>query len=418
MQNAVHQGKREKTILHMDGDAFFVGVEVAKDQRLKHLAVVTGQERGIVTALSYEAKALGVVRGMPIFKVKREHPSVIVLPGDYAAYAHYSNMMFDIVRRYADEVEEYSIDECFADLTGLPSTLKMTFVQIASRIKKEIEDELLLSVTIGLAPTKVLAKVASKWVKPNGLTVIHSTTALEYLEKTPIETVWGIGPKTAAFLKNKGVQTAKDFVSKDIAWIRRYCAKPYEIIWYELQSVPITRIDASRKTTYSSIQKTHSFHPLTNDPIFLFSQLSKNIEDACRKARRYNLVPKKIIIFLKTQNFQYVTRVIPLPTPSASPEILISMVRTYVDEMHNRREMYRATGVTLQDLSPLNFLQGNLFEESTDDIKKFESIHKQLDALHEKFGARLVYLGSTHNALQQKTMGTDSGDMERNLLFL
>ena len=133
---------KSKTILHIDGDAFFVGVEVAKNPKLKGLPVVTGEERGIVSALSYEAKALGIVRGMPIFKLKRDFPSVLVLPGDYQSYAKYSRMMFDIVRRYADDVEEYSIDECFADLTGLEKTLKMNYRQIAERIKKEVNDEL------------------------------------------------------------------------------------------------------------------------------------------------------------------------------------------------------------------------------------------------------------------------------------
>ena len=115
----------------MDGDAFFVGVEVAKNPKLKGKPVVTGEERGIVSALSYEAKAIGIVRGMSIYKVKKDFPSVIVVPGDYAAYAKYSSMMFDIVRRYADDVEEYSIDECFADLTGLDRPLKMTYKEIA-----------------------------------------------------------------------------------------------------------------------------------------------------------------------------------------------------------------------------------------------------------------------------------------------
>jgi len=111
----------------MDGDAFFVGVEMAKNPKLKGLPVVTGEERGIVSALSYEAKALGVIRGMPIFRIKRDFPQVIILPGDYPAYEKYSSLMFEIVRRYADEVEEYSIDECFADLTGLEQPLKMTY---------------------------------------------------------------------------------------------------------------------------------------------------------------------------------------------------------------------------------------------------------------------------------------------------
>ena len=130
----------------MDGDAFFVGVEVAKNPKLKGLPVVTGEERGIVSALSYEAKALGIVRGMPIFKVKKDFPKVIILPGDYSAYVRYSGMMFDIVRRYADDIEEYSIDECFADLTGLEPLLKMTYKQIAEQIKSEIYNEIGLSV--------------------------------------------------------------------------------------------------------------------------------------------------------------------------------------------------------------------------------------------------------------------------------
>ena len=125
----------------MDGDAFFVGVEMAKNPKLKGKAVVTGEERGIVSALSYEAKALGVTRGMSIFMVKKKFPQVIILPGDYAAYAKYSSLMFDIVRRYADEVEEYSIDECFADLTLLQKTLKLTYQEMAERIKKEINQE-------------------------------------------------------------------------------------------------------------------------------------------------------------------------------------------------------------------------------------------------------------------------------------
>jgi DNA polymerase-4/DNA polymerase V len=173
----LNSNRKEKAILHIDGDAFFVGVEVAKNPKLKGLPVVTGEERGIVSALSYEAKALGVIRGMPIYRVKKDFPKVIILPGDYASYVRYSGQMFDIVRRYADDVEEYSIDECFADITGLDKPLKMSYLQIAEQIKKEITEELRLSVSIGIAPTKVLAKVASKWVKPNGLTLITNETA-------------------------------------------------------------------------------------------------------------------------------------------------------------------------------------------------------------------------------------------------
>ena len=401
----------------MDGDAFFVGVEIAKNQKLKGLPVVSGEERGIVSALSYEAKALGVVRGMPIFRVKKFFPSVIVLPGDYAAYARYSTMMFDIVRRYADDVEEYSIDECFADLTGLDRPLKLTYLEIAERIKREINDELKLSVSLGLAPTKVLAKVASKWVKPNGLTVIDRKTAPDFLAKTPIEKIWGIGPQTSTILNKKGIKTALDFVNKDLNWVKHSLSAPYEAIWQELRGISVMEIDPVPKTVYSSIQKTRSFHPSTNDKTFLLSQLSKNIEDACTKARHFGQAPKKFSIFLKDKDFKFTTCLIPLSSPTNAPEIMISLAHKQFKEMHKPRRLYRTTGVTLQDLVTDSVSQGDLFG-GRNLADKFEIIHKRLDYLENKVGKKLVYLASTHNALKRKKIGTDADDLDRNLLFL
>lgn len=409
--------KNPKVIFHIDGDAFFVGVEVAKNSKLRGLPVVTGEERGIVSALSCEAKALGIVRGMPIFRVKREFPAVVIMPGDYQSYAKYSSKMFAIVNRYAYGVEEYSIDECFADFTGLDRTLKLTYRQIAEKIKKEIKDELDLSVSIGLAPTKVLAKVASNWVKPNGLTIIEQDKVVEFLAKKPIEKIWGIGPRTSEFLKSKGTHTALDFSSKDISWVRKNLSKPYEVIWQELNGISVIEVDTEIKTAYSSIQKTRTFHPTTNDKTFLWSQISKHIEDACRKARYYNLTPRKISIFLKSQNFKITDSLISLPVPSNSPEILLSIAREQFNKIHVQGILYRTTGVILQDLSFDTGVQEDLFGGTVKALK-FKSIHKQIDLLEEKFGERVVHLGSTHNALQRKVKGAESDDLDRNLLFL
>ena len=410
---------KERVIFHMDGDAFFVGVEVAKNPKLKGLPVVTGEERGIASAFSYEAKALGITRGMPIFRIKKDFPQVIVLSGDYKSYAKYSSMMFDIVRRYADDVEEYSIDECFAELTGLDKPLKMSYLQIAERIKKEVNEELGLSITIGLAPTKVLAKVASKWVKPNGLTVITKYTAQEFLSKFAIEKIWGIGPRTVDKLKRLGVHTAGDFANKDLEWIHNTLPKPYESIWRELHSEVVMELDTKQKTEYDSIQKTRTFHPSTNDKEFLLSQLSKNIEDACAKARHYALIPKKISIFLKDQNFQFTTKLILLSSPTNAPETLIDLASEQLDLMHKKAVMYRTTGVTLLDLTSHVSTQGDLFGE-TDRASKFEAVHKQLDLLENKFGKRVVHLASTQNAMKYKEEkgGTDADEMDRDLLFL
>jgi DNA polymerase-4/DNA polymerase V len=409
--------KREKVLLHMDGDAFFVGVEVAKDPKLKGLPVVTGQERGIVSALSYEAKALGITRGMPIFRVKKLFPTVIIMSGDYKSYATYSAKMFDIVRRYADDVEEYSIDECFADLTGLEPLLKMSYLEIAQRIKKEVNEELGLSITIGLAPTKVLAKVASKWVKPNGLTVITKDTAGDFLSKMSIDKIWGIGPRTAKKMIEMGIKTAGDFVNKDIVWVKENFSKPYEVIWNELRGEMMMHINTETKDEYASIQKTRTFHPATNDKVFLLSQLSKNIEDACAKARHYDLTPKKISFFLKDRDFKFAVSNVTLDIPTNTPEVLISIASVELERMWKKGVLYRTTGVTLQELVQHYKAQGNLFGNA-DKSDKFEAIHKELDTLENKLGKKLVHLASTQNALEHRTEGTDRDDPDRNLLFL
>ena len=125
-----------RAILHVDGDAFFVSCEVAKNPALRGKAVITGKERGIASALSYEAKARGVVRGMRLSEIRKVCPDAIMLPSDYETYSLYSRRMYDIVRRYTPAVEEYSIDECFADLTGLRRSLRMSYEEIAPRVKR------------------------------------------------------------------------------------------------------------------------------------------------------------------------------------------------------------------------------------------------------------------------------------------
>ena len=325
--------------------------------------------------------------------------------------------MFEVVRRYADDVEEYSIDECFADLTGLEKVLKMTYKEIAERIKREINNELNLSVSIGIAPTKVLAKVASKWKKPDGLTIIEEKNYKKFLEETPIEKIWGIGPKTSELLKRKGILTGLDFVNKKDSWIEGNLSKPYFTIWKELNCINVLKLDPELKSEYSSIQKTRTFHPVTNDKKYLLSQLSKHIEEACRKARYYKLVAKRATVILKTKDFNYFDLNIKLDVPINSPETLMSLVNEKINNIYSPKVFYRATGIVLQDLVSEITLQNDLFG-NTEKTNKLKIIHKQIDLLEKKFGKRLVHLGSTHEALKIIEKGTDSDDLDRDLLFL
>jgi DNA polymerase-4/DNA polymerase V len=170
-----------RAILHIDGDAFFASCEQARNPLLKGKPVVTGKERGIAASMSYEAKAKGVTRGMPLWQIKKICFGVILLPSDYETYSLLSKRFYAIVRRYTPQVEEYSIDECFADLTGLRRPLRMSYDEMAESIKRDLDTELGFTFPVGLGPNKVLAKVGSSGKNPRASRLFRATAPTNIL---------------------------------------------------------------------------------------------------------------------------------------------------------------------------------------------------------------------------------------------
>ena len=224
-----------QAILHVDGDAFFTSCEEALHPELRGKPIITGGERGIVACASYAAKRLGIKRGVPLHEAKRICPSLVVLPSDYETYSLFSRRMFNIIRRFTPQVEEYSIDEAFADLTGMRRALRASYETIALKIQAEIARELEITVSAGLSITKVLAKVASKHRKPAGFTVIPGREIAFYLEGMPVEKVWGIGPATTNYLSKMGIKTALEFARLPEKTIRERFTKPGIETWRELR---------------------------------------------------------------------------------------------------------------------------------------------------------------------------------------
>ena len=294
-----------RAVVHVDADAFFASIEQSRAPELRGKPVITGKERGIASSMSYEAKERGVKRGMRLFEIKRLCPDAIFLPSDYETYSLLSLRLFAIVRRYTPEVEEYGIDECFADLTGLRRPLKMSYPQMAAKMKKELDAELGFTFSVGLAPNKVLAKVASKWQKPSGFTAIPDHDAHLFLHDLPVGKVWGIGENTAALLNKYGVYSALDFARKPEVWVKKLLTKPFYETWQELNGRCVLPLITAEKATYQSIQKVKTFTPPSADRAFVFAQLAKNIENASMKARKYKLAARRAFIFLKTQHFRY-----------------------------------------------------------------------------------------------------------------
>lgn len=293
-----------RAILHVDADAFFAACEQSRNPALKGKPVITGKERGIVASMSYEAKAQGVTRAMRLHEVRKLCPDAVFLPSDYETYSLLSMRMFAIVRRFTPDVEEYSIDECFADITGMQRALQGSYQKIAERIKHALDTELGFTFSLGLGPSKVIAKIGSKWKKPSGLTCIPGWDIHRYLEQLPVEKLWGIGAQTAAYLAKHRVLTALEFARKPEGWITQYLSKPFVELWQELQGKSVLQLETKPKDSYQSIQKFKTFSPPSKDRSFVFAQLSKNIENACMKARRYHLIASGATCLLRTQDFR------------------------------------------------------------------------------------------------------------------
>lgn len=379
-----------QAILHLDADAFFASCEQAVHPELRGRPVITGKERGIVAAASYEAKARGVKRGMSLSEVKKACPEVVILPSDYETYSLFSVRMFEILRRFSPDVEEYSIDEAFVDLTGLRRSYRGSYAMISQKIRETIEAELGLTVSVGLSITKVLAKIGSRHKKPRGLTLIPGRDIHIYLKDLPVEKVWGIGPNTAAFLRKFGIVTALQFAGKDEHFIKNHLSKPFQEIWHELNGRSVYPVTTETKSGYQSISKAKTFTPPSNDETFVFAQLAKNLENACIKTRRYKLAATRLIIFLRTKEFRDRGIELKLSRPTAYPSDLFGPLRDGFKRIFTSESSYRQTGVVLSGLVAEAGLQYTLFDDPA-RIDKMSRIYHAVDELSKIYGKYTVH---------------------------
>ena len=399
-----------RAILHLDADAFFASCEQAVHPELRGKPVITGKERGIVAAASYEAKARGVARGMRLFEAKKVCPDAVIVPSDYETYSLFSLRMFEIFRRFSPDVEEYSIDEAFVDLTGLRRSFHGPYGLIARKMQETTEAELGITVSAGLSLSKVLAKVGSKHRKPRGLTLIPGRDIHLYLQDLPVRKVWGIGPNTAAYLNKLGVRTAIEFARKEEKFVQRYLSKPYHEIWHELNGRSVYPVTCESKSDYQSISKAKTFTPPSKDETFVFAQLSRNMENACIKARRYNLLASRFFLFLRRQDFRSDGVEIKLGIPTAFPSDLFGPMKEGFKYLFRRGVLYRQTGMVLAGLAPEKNRQFTLFDD-TQRIEKMTRVYDAVDKLSERFGKYTVlHAASLPTKLQSQHEG-ERGDV-------
>ncbi len=404
------QSSWPQAILHIDADAFFASCEQAVHPEYRGRPVITGKERGIVAAASYEAKAKGVSRGVPLWEVKKLCPDAIIVPSDYETYSLFSKRMFEIMRRYTDLVEEYSIDEAFVDITGLRRPLRASYQGIALRIKEAIERELGITVSVGLSLSKVLAKIGSKHRKPAGFTPIPGRDIHLFLKDLDVGKVWGIGPRTTAYCRQLGIRTALDFALKPAEWIASKFTKPHQELWEELNGRSVYPVTTEEKSTYYTIGKTRTFTPPSSDKAYVFAQLLKNVENACIKARRHHLLARGAAFFLKTQEFRHAAVEATFTRATAYPMDVIGIVRDAFEGLFRPGTPYRATGVVLLGLEPEGTTQLSLFEPKL-ALEKMRRLYAAVDVLAERYGKHAVHLAGSAAAHRTPQHVKDRGDI-------
>jgi len=380
-------------ILHIDGDAFFTSIEQALHPALRGKPVVTGKERGIIACASYEAKALGIKRGISLWDARKVCPDLVVVPSDYETYSLMSKRMFDIMRRFTPEVEEYSIDEGFADITGMRSYFRRSYPEIARELQKTIQRELDLTVSIGLSITKSLAKIASDYRKPNGLTVVPGKRIHEFLPRIPIADIWGLGRNRAALLAKFGVHTAWDYVHRPEPWIRKLLHKPGVEIWQELRGNMVMPLDKVPQRPKASISKTKTFSAPSSDSDFVYAKLLRNLESACIKLRRHHLRARELYISLRTKDYNERSIGVRLNRTFQDAHDVTPTARDLFQQLYQPGTTYRTTGIVLTGLADDMQYQYSLFEDPI-RIEQMRALGKTTDLLQARFGKHTVSLGT------------------------
>lgn len=384
-----------RSIIHVDGDSFFVSCELLKRPDLQDKAVITGKERGIASSMNMSAKKLGITRGMPVFKIRKEYPSVVILDSNYKLYEQYNQKILSVAKRFSNVVEDYSIDECFLEIGDESSTLEENIIT-AQNFKKELQNETGLTFSLGLAPTKVLAKVASKNKKPNGFTVLTEENREQFLEDLDIESIWGIGYRSARRFRAIGIRQALDFYKMDLSWIDRNLYVSYRSIWHELHGKRIFEIETKHDLP-KSIQSTRTFPQATYFSDEVFSHLSRNIEISCKRLREMSLFTNKVAFFVKEhETFRKKWVEVELLDFTNYPDEIMSQIQNDFKKIFKKSTKYRSSGITCYNLCQKEDMNLSLFG---DPFKK-DALYETIDSLSEKFGENSIILASSMGSVK------------------
>jgi DNA polymerase-4/DNA polymerase V len=405
-------GSYPRAILHVDADAFFAAVEQSLEPSLQGKPVVTGRERGIIACANYAAKARGIKRGIRLFEARKLCPELVILPSDYETYSLFSRRMFEIMRRFTPDVEEYSIDEAFADITGMRRVFRGSYEDIALAIQAKIRQELGITVSVGLSCSKALAKLCSKFRKPAGFTAVPGRYIHLLLQRTPLEKVWGFGPSTVQLLGKFGLNSAYDFVQRPEAWVSRLLHKPGRELWSELRGRSVWNVTPEAKSAQATILKSATFTPPSTDRALVYAQMIRNAESAFAKARRHRLRARCLGVVLRRQDFGHDGLEAKLDKPVGTILEAIPLLRTLFDRVFTEGLEYRATLVALGRLENDGVEQFELFQDRA-HIESLRRATRAMDAMNGRYGSHTVCLATGLDLLRKEASPRDEAPARR-----
>lgn len=387
-------------IAHIDCNAFFASVEQAYNPKLKGTPVlVAGMGNSCVITASYEARKYNISTGTPVWEAQKICPEAIVIPGNFRHYMIFHQKFISIIKEFTPDIEATSIDECYIDLKGLRRLYRKSYSQICQDIKETIKAKLGITVSIGLSTSKVLAKTASNYKKPDGLTVVRGKEIEKFLKITPLNKVKGLGHNTRALLHKQGINTTMEFVKAPPEKIKRLLGKTGNEMQLELRGYSIRKI-ITEQALPKSLSRTRSFE-LTNDKEKIHHELIKNLSLAFWHLRKKKLKTRNITIMLRSKDYKVYGEEIRVPEDLNCDLSIVNHVNKAFNRVYHRNMQYRSSGIITTNLRHEDNIPPTLFPNEIESASQ-TSLFEKIDNINEKYGTNTVRIGSTMSPSQQK----------------
>lgn len=378
------------TILHVDMDAFFASVEVARNPVLRGKPVVVGDgERSVVLAATYEARALGVRSGMPVARAKVVAPTAIYLVPDHREYYRISQGVMEILRSVTPLVEQVSVDEAFLDVSGSLRRLG-SVTEIGVAIRAEVYRQFAVTCSVGIARSKFVAKLASTNSKPDGLMLIPDARTVEFVQCLPVGALWGVGSKTAERLAGWGITEVAELAKLTQPQLARMVGQASAAHLLALAWGKDDR-DVSVDRSEKSIGAEMTFAVDIFDTNEILSKVLTLADHCASRLRARNLVGRTVGIKVRSSDFETLTRSITLKSPTNSTNEIYVAARELFGGL-KRHLAVRLIGVRVENLEPeaQSLFQDTLEASVTGSMVAQAKSERVLDEIRAKFGNQSI----------------------------